>query len=195
MNSTSNMIDPFPILETRDSREIDEICRFRAEVWSAIPGTRPDAFPLGHWRDPFDDWARHWIVRSEDGRLVAAARLTIHDGVEQMIEPREYLRYGLKADGQIAAPDRVVVAHGWRNRGLAAKLLEVQERAGRDANAVCAARQASPGMVRLIQPRGWRILGPASRDPRFPSTCFSVAMLIYVPEQVQFSSPRRRESA
>jgi GNAT superfamily N-acetyltransferase len=176
------------LLEVSDPREIDEICRFRARVWLATPGTSPRAFPAGEWRDEIDANARHWVVRAADGSLVAAARQAILEDIASIIEPAEYLRYGLHTDGRVAAPDRVVVAPAVRSMGLAGRLLDEQHRAAKAAGAVCAARQASPRMVQLLVRRGWQILGPAGVDSRFPGTNFSVAIYVHDASRVRWHS-------
>jgi GNAT superfamily N-acetyltransferase len=174
------------LTEVTGSEQVDEICRFRAAVWLASQGANPVAFPSGSWRDPIDDGARHWVARDSNGNLLAAARFAIHDQLEDMIEHREYRRYYLEAHGPIAAPDRVVVAPAAQGQGLASQLLAIQHKAATAAGAVCALRQASPRMVRLLRHRGWRMHGPASIDPRFPGVTFTVASFIFDSDRAGF---------
>jgi GNAT superfamily N-acetyltransferase len=154
-------------------------------VWRATPGTAPEAFPEGIWRDAIDDDARHWICQGSDGQLLAAARLSVVDSLADVTEAEQYQRYGLIVDGPVAAPDRVVVAPEAQRHGLAGWLLDVQHQASREAGAVCAVRQASPRMAQLLARRGWQFLGPASRDPRFPGTEFTVSIHILDPTRVE----------
>jgi len=56
-------------------------------------------------------------------------------------------------------------------------LLDAQDAFARRAGARHAVRQASPAMVRLLVRRAWRILGPATPDPRFTGFRFEVAVL------------------
>lgn len=189
--SSGNSVRDNTIMEVRDSPTIDEICRFRARVWTATPGASQHAFPSGEWRDDIDSWARHWIGRSPAGELVAAARLAIFDRLEHLSEAPEYLNYGLQADGQIAAPDRVVVAPAEQGQGWAGLLLDAQHAASSDSGAVCALRQASPRMARLLERRGWQMLGPASIDPRFPQTQFTVAAYIFDAARVRYRTCRQ----
>lgn len=173
------------LIEVSDPSSVARICRFRAAVWRATPGTAPEAFPEGIWRDAADDSARHWICQASDGQLLAAARLSIVDSLADVTEAEQYQRYGLGVDGPVAAPDRVAVAPEAQRHGLAGWLLDVQQQASRDAGAVCAVRQASPRMAKLLARRGWQFFGPASRDPRFPGTEFTVSILILDPARVQ----------
>jgi GNAT superfamily N-acetyltransferase len=165
------------VMEVRDPQALEEIYAFRARVWQEVGGLAANAFPAGGWRDAYDHGGRHWIVRDGRGRLVAAARLTFHATLEEVPEAEEYLRYGLRLPGPIAAPARVVVCPAAQGAGLGRRLLEAQDQAAWEAGTQRAVRQASPAMVRLLLPRGWRILGPATVDPRFPGVPFQVAVL------------------
>ncbi len=170
--------------EVFDMRSIDSICHFRASVWRGVAGVAPNAFPGGQWRDAFDDVAHHWIVRTDDGRMIGSARLTIHDLLDAAPESFQYERYGLQLSGPIAAPDRVVVCPTARRRGAAKLLLDAQDAVAIEAGAHWAVRQASPAMSRLIQRRGWRLLGPALPDRRFPGVPFTVSVNSYQDELI-----------
>jgi GNAT superfamily N-acetyltransferase len=165
------------VIEVVDPGALEEIYAFRAAVWQSAGGLAPGAFPAGHWRDAHDAAAMHWVVRGTDDRLLAAARLTLHPTLEEVPEAEEYLRYGLRLSGPIAAPARVVVCPSVQRLGLGRRLLDVQDRAARRSAARYAVRQASPAMIRLLRPRGWVVVGPARLDPRFPGVPFEVAVL------------------
>jgi hypothetical protein len=168
-------------VEVFDAKTVAEICQFRVRVWSAIGHLVEGAFAADGWRDPIDAVCRHWIIRRGDGRLVAAGRLSLHERLEQVHQAQEYLRYGVVANGTVAAPDRVVVCPSAQNEGLGRQILDVQDQASRQSGAVLAVRQASPSMVRLLKHRGWQILGRASADPRFKGVDFYVAVLRITP--------------
>jgi GNAT superfamily N-acetyltransferase len=157
-----------------DPRQIDAICRLRARVWRVANGIAQNAFPDGVWRDPYDDLAVHWMVHDE-GRLIAAARLLLHERIEDAIEAFQYARYAIRWQGLIAAPDHVVVCPSAQGRGIASLLLAAQEEMARADGATFAIRQASPRMVQLLVRRGWRLHGPALPDARFPGVSFTVA--------------------
>ena len=156
-----------------DPATLEAISRLRVTVWRDTGSLAPDAFADGIWWDPIDAHARHWVFR-RDGELVAAARLTIHSRLEDVWQAEEYLAAGLSLEGPIAAPDRVVVARSAQKIGLASRLVEVQDAAAIEAGARHAVRQASPAMQRLVGERGWRGVGPASIDPRFPGVPFQI---------------------
>lgn len=160
--------------------EILEICRFRVSVWRDETGGISAAFfPDGIWHDAHDDTGLHWAIHCGQGRLAASARLTLHGTIADVDDADDFVRYGVHLPGPIAAPARVVVRRNARNRGLAKQLLVVQEQAAQEAGARYAVRESSPAMTRLLSRRGWKILGPASPDPRFPGVAFQVAVKVF----------------
>ena len=159
--------------EVGDPAVLAAIYELRASVWRATGAVSPDTFPTGGWSDEFDPASRHWAI-SRDGQIVAAARLSVHNRLEEVPEAAEYLTAGLRLEGTVAAPARLVVAASARRHGLAARLLDVQDEAAREAGAAHAVRQASPAMARLLGRRGWRHVAPANADPRFPGVRFSI---------------------
>ena len=137
-------------------------------MWKACGKLRDDAFGEDGWRDPIDSDCQHWVIRTDDGALVAAGRLSIHESLGRVHQAEEYRRYGLDLPGPVASPDRVVVCPSMQGRGLGWRILDVKDQAAIQQGVQHAVRQASPGMVRLLRKRGWIVLGPASADSRFP---------------------------
>ena len=164
------------VLQTRDANVIEEICRFRVRVWREAGQLASHAFPGGLWRDAADAQATHWLIRNSTGRCAAAGRLTMHESLADVYQSQEYLRFGLDLTGPIAAPDRVVVAGFARGSGLGRQILDLQDSAAEARGATHAVRQASPRMTELLEHRGWRKLGAASPDARFPGVEFQVVM-------------------
>lgn len=161
-----------------DAASIDAICELRAAVWRETGAVSQEAFPTDRWHDEFDAMARHWVVTNA-GRIVAAARLSVHGRLEDVPEAAEYLEAGLRLEGAVAAPARVVVAASAQRHGLASRLLDVQDDGAREAGATHAVRQASPAMARLLERRGWRHAAPAGADPRFPGVGFRIMTTAY----------------
>lgn len=175
----------FKLQSVSNPGTIDDIFRFRARVWTGIDGVAADAFPSGKWHDKHDETAQHWIVTNSANQIIGSARLTVHARIEDVVEPEQYQRYGVECDGLVAAPDRVVVCPSARRQGIARRLLDAQHEASLHAGAACALRQASPAMCRLVSNRDWRLLGPATIDPRFPNIVFTVAIRTFLPAQVR----------
>jgi GNAT superfamily N-acetyltransferase len=159
-----------------DAPTLDAIYRLRASVWRETGDIALAAFRDGRWSDEHDPVSTHWVIRDDD-RLVAAARLSVHERLGDVPEAEEYTAVGLHLQGRIAAPARVVVAAEARRHGLASQLLDVQDAAARDAGCAFAVRQSSPAMCRLLERRGWRAAGPAGLDERFPGVRFHVMVL------------------
>jgi GNAT superfamily N-acetyltransferase len=160
-----------------DRESLANIFHFRRRVWEATPTPVKRAFPQGSWRDPYDEVATHWVIRDEGGRIVAAARQTIHSRWDDFPAAEDYSEYFDELAGPIAHPARMVVCPSAQGQGLASQLIDLQEAAAERAHCRYALRQASPAMVRLLVRRGWQILGPAPFDPRYPGVEFQVALL------------------
>lgn len=161
-----------------DRSLLPRIFEFRARVWSETLGRGASPFPAGSWQDAYDDTAEHWIVRDMAARIVAAARCSVHERLEELDEAEVYLPWDL-GPGPYAAPARVVVCPRYQGRGLAWKLLMEQDAFAEQQGARLGLRQASPGMVRLLLQRHWRVLGPGPADERFPGVEFQIAVRDY----------------
>lgn len=178
-----------------DSETLAQIFRFRERVWRATGGIAADAFADGSWHDEWDADGTHWVIRDEEFQIVASARSTVHDNIHAVPEAEEYLRYGYLPNGRIASPARVVVAQECQGRGLGKRLLAVQDEHAVASGAAHAVRQASPAMARLLMPRGWRLLGAARTDPRFPGVEFQVVCLdLRQPFDQAMRSPESRRA-
>ena len=163
--------------QVTDAPTLEAIYRLRATVWRETGDVAQAAFADGRWSDEHDPAALHWVIRDAANELVAAARLSVHDALADVPEAEEYAAAGLQLEGRIAAPARVVVAAAARRHGLAAQLLDAQDAAARAAGCAYAVRQSSPAMSRLLARRGWRDMGPAGLDERFPGVRFEVMVL------------------
>jgi len=159
-----------------DTPTLEAIYRLRAAVWRETGDVAQAAFADGRWSDEHDAASTHWVIRDGE-ELVAAARLSVHERLADVPEAEEYAAAGVRLDGRIAAPARVVVAAAARRHGLAGQLLDAQDDAARAAGCTFAVRQSSPAMGRLLQRRGWHNVGPARPDERFPGVRFEVMVL------------------
>lgn len=164
-----------------DEPTLEAIYRLRAAVWRETGDIAQAAFADGRWSDEHDPASTHWVFRDDAGELVAAARLSVHERLADVPEAEEYTAAGLRLEGRIAAPARVVVAAAARRHGLASRLLDAQDAEARTAGCAFAVRQSSPAMSRLLQRRGWQDAGPAGADERFPGVRFHVMVLELAP--------------
>jgi hypothetical protein len=155
---------------------IDEICRFRVRVWAATGCLAAEAFPDGIWRDLQDDACTHLAILS-GAELLAAARWSLCDLLEQVPDAEQYRRIGLELEGPIALPERIVVSPFVPHLNLAAPLLVALDNLSRAAGARYAVGQASGAMARMLEQRGrCRIVGSAAPDPRFMGVQFYIVV-------------------
>lgn len=169
-------------IEITDRAALDAVYQLRVSVWRQTGKLANGAFRDGSWHDDYDDRSRHWVI-TRDEEIVAAARLSVHSKLEQVPEAHEYLGVGLRLEGPVAAPDRVVVSPSTRRLGLAGLLLDAQDEAAAGAGAMNAVRQAAPAMRRVLLGRGWRHVAAASIDARFPGVEFQIMTRGYRPER------------
>jgi GNAT superfamily N-acetyltransferase len=102
-----------------DPADLEEIYTLRVAAWRA----RVESFPdIGRWTDAEDAHAAHWAVRN-GGRIVAAARLSIHDSLAEVPDAEIYDGvFSARLDGPIASLNRLVVAASHRGKGCSEAL-------------------------------------------------------------------------
>lgn len=143
-----------------DAGVLEAIYRLRVTAWRA----RVPAFPdIGKWSDEYDADALHWAA-FERSELVAAARLSVHDGMKTLCDAEIYSRH-LPPDmeGPIAVISRLVVAPAHGKRGLPALLDYTRLDYARRLGCVCVLADAHPstGRVSELQSLGFDVLGPS----------------------------------
>ena len=163
-----------------DPPTLEAIYRLRAEVWRATVPVAAAAFAGDRWCDDVDGASIHWAIRSGD-ELVAAARLSVHERLAEVPDAEEYAAVGLRLEGPIAVPARIVVATRARGHGLTAQLRNAWMDAARAAGSRFAVCQAAPEMRRIARGRGWYEAGPAAPDERFPGVAFAIMVLELAP--------------
>src|SRR5262245_39988418 len=123
--------------------------------------------------DPFDKIARHWAA-FVDGQLVGAARLSVHDRLEEVPEAECLLSvFASPPPRPIGFLSRLVVAPEYRRRGVGRHLDEIR---------ICAAEQSgcrsllglvfdASGEARVAQltVQGFTVRGRGKKDthPKF----------------------------
>jgi len=100
---------------------LDKATRLRAVVWNHHVGR--EIFRHDRWRDHHDCHAFHWGVFNHEDRLIASARLCIHDSIEDFPDYSPRNSFDCKFFSPIAMMNRLVVHPAYQNRG-AAKLLD-----------------------------------------------------------------------
>lgn len=107
----------------------------RFDVWNHDLPATGQLFPEGVWREDVDEISYHWAVLDQEEHLVATARLTLCDGVADLLDPDWYSEMTLVPPGPIALLSRQVVEKSHRRYGLATFLLNDQIRYARELKA------------------------------------------------------------
>lgn len=113
------------IIETNDPRVLEKIGRLRVEVWRQV--TDVENREMGdsdNWLDRDDYTGIHWVVFDDD-ELVAAARLSIHESLEDA--PYGHIFKLISNDlpsgaGKVASINRLVVLKSHQGRGISKML-------------------------------------------------------------------------
>ena len=148
------MVPPYEIREVPGDRDwLEPIGRLRVEVWRAEGAIDEERFRDGVWIDEFDAGARHWVVVDDAGKLVAAARLTLHARLADSPDGYVWLDAGRELSSPIANVAKLVVARRARRRGLAMALNRVRLERARDLGAFTATVTASSANARLLAAR------------------------------------------
>jgi GNAT superfamily N-acetyltransferase len=102
----------------QDPTLLATIQRLRVDAWLA-DGIAVPVTSDGRWTDEHDEHAVHWAI-VENGLVKAAARMCIHDRVEDVPEPGYFRDLVLK--GPIASLSRLVTRPDARGRSFASRL-------------------------------------------------------------------------
>lgn len=136
---------------------VAEIQRFRYQIWKAEGAALYDE-TSGMIADWHDEHALHWGVFDED-RLIAAARLCIHD--QQSDVPDNKLFSTIDLPSPIASMNRLVVLREYRGMGISSALdgtrIESARRSGARVIVVAAVTQSS--RIDQLEKEGFTFLG------------------------------------
>ncbi|MEA3188060.1 MAG: hypothetical protein QOD99_1890 [Chthoniobacter sp.] len=161
-------------MELRELSKIDDpllqkIGRLRVEAWQTKTSR---AAEMETWIDEFDLTARHWVV-FQNGLPVAAARLSVHEALEDIPDAESYLGVFRKnPPALIASLNRLVVAPCARGLGLSKRLDVARLRAAEQMGCRSAVLSTASGSGRVKQLVGWGF-AVAGEGPRFknPPLC------------------------
>ena len=109
---------------SKDENYLEDIASLRAEVWAYQVGN--NTFSGGKWKDKHDEDSIHWGVITEDNRLIAAARLCIHDEVSQFPDYDEISGLVDYLPGPIGMMTRLVVHPEFQKMGISKKLDKIR---------------------------------------------------------------------
>jgi hypothetical protein len=153
-------MDVFQLCEIAASNVtmLEQICLLRSRAWATA---LPQAGCRASRPDRFDPVARHWVVL-RNGEPVAAARLNVHQGVNDLPARGSYPD---EIENQLPAPiaslSRLVVDPSLWGLGQSQRLDRVRVEAARQmgcSNAV-SATLAGRKRIRQLEGLGFRVLG------------------------------------
>jgi hypothetical protein len=117
-------------VEVHSPEDLRRIAIFRTEVWMADGFVQPDELVDGVYPIPDDALCRHWVIE-ENGRIVAAGRLSVHESVEEV---QAVLHWEGELGDELLRPaclTRLIVHSSARHHGFACALDRVRIEAAR----------------------------------------------------------------
>ncbi len=166
-------VDEFELreIESVDERLLERLTQLRTEAWKTevlLPSELHEEI------DRFDRQGRHWII-TRSNELVAAARLTLHESIEDIPYREDFVGVLFSAlPASIASFNRLVVAPAVRGRGLARRLHLIRLEAARAAGCGCILGGVISGDARLrsMLKLGFEIVGTGPRIQEPPWNSF-----------------------
>ncbi len=129
--------------------------------------------------DALDASAFHFVVRHEEA-IVAAARLTLHENMNEVPATRVYDDFALESPAPIGAFGRAVVTKVFRSYGLGALLDLARYRKAQQTGCNTLVTYAHPWRAGMLSELGFRVLGRVNMPalyPGWPKEFERVAML------------------
>jgi GNAT superfamily N-acetyltransferase len=155
-----------------DTSALTAIGRLRYDVWAAEGAIAAERFPSGIWLDAFDASARHWGAFDAGGRLVAAARLTLHRALADAPDGYVWLDAGRSVPEPLGNISKLVVTRAARGCGLGRALTEVRIAAARAAGARTLTVTSSFANARTLRRLGFADDGLRVEFPDRPAVPF-----------------------
>jgi hypothetical protein len=141
--------------EVTDLDALEEIFRFRAAVWAGEEWLNKHQ-NTARLADGYEGRARHWVVRQR-GQLVAAARLSLHDRVEDVPDFEVFpTGFAINILPPIASMNRLVVHPAHRCQGVATILDRLRIQVARQSGANVILGQCPPYRVRGLCQLGFK---------------------------------------
>lgn len=172
-------MSPSNIREVRssDSNELQRIGALRYTVWQEY-GINDKEFPDKVWVDDLDHVGRHWIIENDQKEVIAAARLTFHESMEDSYRDMQLWK---KCGHHLPLPTcdlgRLVVRKDYCGRGLAQSLNEIRIVAAREMGAKSIMVTASDGNARLLTKLGFEKIGQTVEFSDRPGVIFHAMQL------------------
>jgi GNAT superfamily N-acetyltransferase len=143
------------VREITGTEFVPQTFTLRYEIWKDEATLKPEIHARGSITDEHDAHARHWAVL-QAGRIVAAARMCIHDLQEDTPDSPAFSHIRLRSP--VATLNRLVVHRSARRHGLAALLDVCRIEAARRMGAECVVGTAIRARIPPLERLGFRRL-------------------------------------
>ncbi len=164
--------------ESKDKESMEELGRFRLEVWRDETIVNEALFLNGVWLESLDFQARHWVAKDSHG-LVGAARLTVHDTLASNPDGYLFERAGKIIPAPVAHLCKLVVHERARGKGLGSQLNKIRVDAARMMGARSIVVTASEINSRLLSQLGFADTGIRESFPNRPGFEFRAMQLVF----------------
>jgi GNAT superfamily N-acetyltransferase len=171
--SSSDAEGPVIIREApADASTLEAIGRLRYRVWTDEGQIAAARFPGGVWLDRFDASARHWLACDARGRVIGAARMTVHQALADAPDGYVWTDAGRSVPLPFANISKLVVAREARGRGVGLALSEARIAAATEDGIRHFTVTSSAANARLLARLGFWDTGVRVRFPDRPGVEF-----------------------
>ncbi len=178
-------------VEVQDPEVIREIVfGLRVEAWRSVGVLLDGTFPADVCEDDHEDHSLHWVIRGGD-RIVAAARMCVHDSIAALPDAEFFVGLELDAAPPLAALNRLVVDPEYQHRGFSYALDQIRIRKAAELGCRSVWGVAPPIRWGPLQRQGFQVVAPvnptssprwlriiqAARAPELPEIRRKIMML------------------
>lgn len=143
-----------------DTETMTEIGRIRYTVWREDNSINEELFPSQSWLDELDSVSRHWIVRDVNGKVIAAARMSLHGELDSSSRDTAlWMKIGKPLPLPTCDLGRLVVHKSYRSRGIAQRMNQVRMDAAKAMGSKSVMVTASAGNAKLLKKIGFEDIG------------------------------------
>lgn len=137
---------------------INEMGKLRIIAWEK-EGIIPDLIAKKVWLDELDKSAIHWILL-EDEKLVASARMTLHNSVAEVPYSEMFAKFDLShLKSPVAALNRLVVNPKYKGEGIARQLDIARIETAKEIGIKTIIGEAVPWRVEPLLELGFKFVG------------------------------------
>lgn len=154
-----------PTLLTDKSR-LQEIYDLRVEAWESsdrIGTINRTTFPNG-WIEEIDEKAFHFVVLDETDKIVASARISLHNSLDELPYPTAFKNFQLPVDRPFAFYSRLVVSPNSRSHFYFKKLDQIRITFLMEKKIQFALATCSDKRLRSMLDVGFTVLGKTTID-------------------------------